>query len=262
MNEMNPLLKVAIDAARSAGIVIMEEYENPTVLIKDDGSPVTRADTRAHEVLMEALGKTGHPILSEEADAGTFSYSDAFWIIDPVDGTRDFIAKTGDFAVMIAFIEHGRPTLGVVYAPAQEKLYFAEKGQGSFLEIGGETQRLHVEKRAENLTCIRSVHHFNEQSASVVKALGATEIPHGSIGIKSGLIAEQVGDFSFSFGKLGEWDVAGPEIILTEAGGSATDTDGDPFTYGNSDHRIQKGAAFSNGTCHDNLLIAMRNTLV
>lgn len=258
---MDELLKVAVTAVREAGEAVMELYETTDFETKSDGSPLTVADTRANEILTAHLKETEVPILSEESAGIPLPYPSRLWIIDPIDGTRDFLAKTGDFAVMVGLLEGGRPVLGVVYAPALGKLYYATRSGGSFLEHNGTTQRLTVSNRAtSNLRCIRSVHHFNPRSASVIEKLEAQELPHGSIGIKAGYIAEGHGEFSFSWGKLGEWDVCAPEIIATEAGGRVTDVSGRPLAYGTEDHRIEGGMVFSNGACHEAVLTAMRAT--
>lgn len=257
---MDTLLKTAIHAAREAGARVMELYETTDFETKTDGSPLTVADTQAHNVLVLHLEKTGIPILSEESAGIEIPYPPRLWIIDPIDGTRDFLKKTEDFAVMVGLLEHGRPVLGVVYAPAQDKLYHAVRGEGTYLEHDGKTKRLDVSGSGDPLRCIRSVHHFKARDASVVENLGAITLPHGSIGIKAGLIAEGVGDFSFSWGNLGEWDVCAPEIITTEAGGKVTDTNGDPLSYGTKDHRIVGGMIFSNGTCHGTVASAITST--
>lgn len=261
---MDELLTTAVEAARVAGHEVMALYETTDFETKDDGSPLTVADTRSHEALIFALGKTGIPVLSEESTGvpGTSSpYPDRLWIIDPIDGTRDFLGKTGDFAIMIGLLEAGRPVLGVVYAPAYDKLYTAITGRGAFLEHGGERRRLAVSDRVEDLRCIRSVHHFNPRSAAVIEMLGASELPHGSIGIKAGYIAGGEGEFSFSWGNLGEWDVCAPEVITIEAGGRVTDTLGNPLTYGTEDHRLRNGMVFSNSACHERVLGVIRTIL-
>ena len=261
---MDTLLETAIHAAREAGARVMELYETTDFETKTDGSPLTVADTSSHEVLVAHLSPTKIPILSEESSESandfTSGYPERLWIIDPIDGTRDFLKKTGDFAVMIGLLEHGRPTLGVVYAPAQDKLYYAVRGEGAYLEHGGELKRLSVSGSGNPLRCIRSVHHFKVRDASVIEKLGAITLPHGSIGIKAGLIAEGVGDFSFSWGNLGEWDVCAPEIITTEAGGKVTDTNGNPLSYGTKDHRIVGGMILSNGACHEGVQRTLAST--
>jgi 3'(2'), 5'-bisphosphate nucleotidase len=159
---MNELLTIAIEASKKAGEEIMRLYATTAFETKNDGSPVTIADTRSNEILMERLGKTGIPILSEELEGVSLPYPKQLWIIDPLDGTKDFINKSNDFSVMIGLIEHGVPILGVVYAPALDTLYFATKGNGAFVTKGEITSTLTVSNREhENLRFVRSVNHFS-----------------------------------------------------------------------------------------------------
>jgi 3'(2'), 5'-bisphosphate nucleotidase len=155
------------------------------------------------------------------------------WVIDPIDGTIGFVKKTGDFAVMIALLENGRPTLGVVYSPSNDTLYYAEKGMGAFMEKDGTTTRLAVSTRdTQELRVLRSVNHFTPTMQAVTSILQANPVPQGSVGLKAGKLAEAEGDFFFSEGALGEWDVCAPEIIASEAGGLVTDFDYQPLFYG------------------------------
>ncbi len=257
---MNPLLTIAIAAAREAGSGIMQFYASSAFDTKDDGSPITLADRTANEILIRHLNETGIQILSEESEGVPLPYPSRMWIIDPMDGTIGFIKKTDDFAVMIGLIENGRPILGVVYAPVHDTLYYAETGTGAFVTRRGETTRLTVSTRdSENLRFLCSANHFTPIMQTVTDTLGATLTPQGSVGLKAGKLAEAEGDFFFSPGKLGEWDVCAPEIIATEAGGRVTDFNGAPLFYGTNDHRITSGSVFSNGACHEKVLNAIRS---
>ncbi len=258
---METLLKHAILAAKEAGAEIMSHYASTDFETKTDGSPVTIADTRSNEILIQHLVTTHIPILSEESVGIPLPYPEKLWIIDPLDGTKDFIKKNGDFCVMIGLLEHGKPVLGVVYAPAHKTLYYAVKGLGAFTEKDGVTKKLTVSNRSEKeLRYIRSVNHFTPRMELVAQKLSATTHPHGSIGIKAGILGEDKGDFFFSWGNLGEWDVCAPEIILTEAGGMVTDCSGKPLMYGTADHRLTDGLVFSNGTCHERVLQVIQTT--
>ena len=125
---METLLETAIAAARSAGSFIMTQYGAARVTTKSDNSPVTQADLGAHEHIVRILASTGIPILSEEdvLTSEIFPTSHELWVVDPLDGTKDFIQKTGDFSVMIGLVRDGVPVLSVVYAPALDTLYYAE----------------------------------------------------------------------------------------------------------------------------------------
>jgi 3'(2'), 5'-bisphosphate nucleotidase len=253
---MEQLLELAITAARECGGVIMSHYGNATITIKDDLSPVTQADTEANEILLSMLAETGFPILSEETLGIPLPYPETLWVIDPLDGTKGFIKGTGDFSVMIALLREGRPVLGIVYAPAHEKLYYALKDGGAFVEDGAGTRKLAVSNRiVPQLRAVHSVNHIAPYMQTVADALAVTEIVSmGSVGMKAGLISENLGDYYLTLGALGEWDVCAPELILTEAGGRATDRYGKELVYGNVDYRIENGIVFSNGYCHGVIL--------
>ncbi len=262
---METLLEIACIAARAAGTAIMEHYAVIDFDTKHDGSPVTIADHTANAILLEILGKTGIPILSEESTGIPLPYPDELWIIDPLDGTHDFINKTGDFSVMIGLLHEGRPVLGVVYAPVSDTLYFATKGGGAW-HVTGEAlpERLSVpQKTPEVLRGIRSRNHHSTTIATILDSLGAVLVPsRGSVGIKAALIAEGEADVYLVAGKLGEWDTCGPEIILTEAGGVVTDFKGNPLEYGNTDHKLKPGTLFIHHTHYDRAIAILSETLL
>lgn len=256
---MNDLLVHAQRAAHDAASVIMSHYSDVAYEMKDDNSPVTIADRAAHECLMGRLSETHIPILSEEDVGVPLPYPEYLWIIDPLDGTKGFLKKTGDFSVMIALLHFGRPILAVVDAPVLMKQYYASRDGGSFLTHNGQTKRLSVSQRtAPRTRGLLSVNHAAPYMYAVMDTLGVTEtVAVGSIGIKAGYIAEDTADFYLTRGALGEWDVCAPELILTEAGGSVTDTNGQPIVYGNKDHRIAHGLVMSNTTSHEEVLHAL-----
>ena len=256
---MNTLLEIATTAARDAGKEILALYSTTDFERKVDGSPLTIADTRSYEVLLEHLVKTGIQILSEESGTVPIPYPTQMWIIDPLDGTKDFLNKTNDFSVMVGLLENGRPTLGVVYAPALDTLYYAEKGTGAFVEKNGVTKKLRVGTRdSSNLRYIRSGNQVTKEMGAVAEELNALRNPRGSIGIKSGLLGEEFGDFFSSWGAYGEWDICAPEIIALEAGGKVTDCNGETIFYGTANHKVTQGAVFSNGACHARVIEAIQ----
>jgi 3'(2'), 5'-bisphosphate nucleotidase len=248
---MNTLLQHAIDAAYRAGAEIMTHYATTEYTTKEDGSPVTIADARSNDILMTCLAETHIPVLSEENETRELPYPERLWIIDPLDGTKDFIAKNGDFCVMIGLLEKGEPTLGVVYAPVENVIYYAEKGSGAWRKDMQGVTALTVHTMPQNPPrFICSVNHFTPVMERVANEMNATKIPRGSIGIKAGVIAENQGEFFFSLGRLGEWDVCAPEIIAREAGIVVTDIHNNPLSYGTADHRIVHGALFAHPTLH------------
>jgi 3'(2'), 5'-bisphosphate nucleotidase len=256
---MNELLALARRAATEAGKAILAHYGTEEFELKEDNSPVTKADTEANTILMRVLKESGIPILSEETLDIALPYPERLWVVDPLDGTKGFLKHTDDFSVMIGLIHHGRPVLAVVYAPVSAKCYFATEGGGSFLDEGGATKRLHVSTRTSpTLRGLVSVNHAAPYMFDVCRMLDVSEeVAVGSIGIKAGYIAENRADFYLTRGALGEWDVCAPELILSEAGGHVTDERGEELFYGAPDHRIAHGVIFSNSACHDEVRNAL-----
>ncbi len=261
---MEELLHIARNSARAASAVIMAAYGSKVFSQKADSSPVTETDAKVHDLLMATLGETNIPILSEEGAGVLRPYPERLWIIDPIDGTKGFINGTGDFAIMIGLLEHGRPILGVLHLPTTNTQYYAVKGDGAFI-VKGDTPpvRLTVSNRhVPDLTAVQSLNHSAPYMTGVAAALEVTEtIRIGSIGVKAGIVAEARGDYFLTLGNLGEWDVCAPAIILLEAGGNVTDIHGDPLSYGDDDSRIKNGVVFSNGACHREVLTALSMTL-
>ena len=129
MNELEPLLELAVDAAKRAGKAIMEVYAQPfEVYTKDDDSPVTQADLRASNIIKETLRPTGLPFVSEEDLPPDRSQFKRYWLVDPLDGTAEFVKRNGEFTVNIALIDNAQPVLGVIYAPVMDKMWNAECG--------------------------------------------------------------------------------------------------------------------------------------
>lgn len=260
--EIHTLRDIAISTAQSAGNAVMDLYDISDFKTKIDGSPVTVADCTAHDIICEALQKTGITVLSEEADGIPLPYPEYVWIIDPIDGTRGFINNTGDFAIMIGLLERGVPVLGVVYAPAHGALYHARHGNGAYVIRNNTTSRLTISKETPTpLRFVSSSNHYSSQMEHVREKLGALKIARGGVGIKATLIAEDGGDFFFTGAPLGEWDVCAPHCILEEAGGIVSDYLGNPLVYGNENHRITRGVVFSHPACHTHVLNAVKTLL-
>lgn len=229
--------------------------------------PVTAADLAVnHYVLskLESIFGNEFGYLSEEtykAKAAPEPISqDWVWILDPLDGTRDFIDRTGEYAFHLALTYKGRPFLSVVACPELEKLYYASLGNGSFLETpDGKTQRLQVAQRDDlkDLTVVVSRTHRDDRFNQLLKQLPCqTQLFVGSVGGKVGAIADQRADVYLSLsGKSApkDWDMAAPELILTEAGGKFTHADGSPLMYNTGDVNQWGCLIASNGQYHTEL---------
>lgn len=231
---------------------------------KKDG-PVTAADLAANHYILEklqlAFGTENFGYLSEETHQGSDPLPQPWvWIIDPLDGTRDFIDKTGEYAVHIALAYQGRPVLAVVSIPEAEKLYYATQGNGTFVETrNGQIKPIRVSERntIEELYLVASRTHRDQRLQELLNRLPFKDRNYvGSVGCKISTILEKQSDVYISLsGKSApkDWDFAAPELILTEAGGKFTHFSGEPLTYNKGDVRQWGGLMASNGYCHEAL---------
>jgi 3'(2'), 5'-bisphosphate nucleotidase len=257
-------LEHAMRIAKEAGDIILQYYHSDYATYeKDNKSPVTEADLAANEHILAELKKISDiPILSEETkDVLTRMESDWLWIVDPLDGTKDFLNKTGEFSVMIGLSYNSRPLAGVVYQPTTQKSYIAEQGKGAWLAHNGTKTKLHVSRVAQtkDMTVVVSRSHLKTEDKQIAEALHAQSFRQsGSVGIKIGLIAEQEADVYYNISPYtSEWDTCAPEIILEEAGGTMTNIDGTTLLYNQEEVRRLRGIAASNGMQHDTLIQAI-----
>lgn len=223
------LLTLSKEAARAAGVDILEIYESGdfSVEAKADNSLLTLADKAAHNRIVSFLEKTGIPILSEEGRSIPYNERkdwEYFWMIDPLDGTKEFVKKNGEFTVNIALIKEGRPILGVVYPPVLDQMYTAIQGAGSFLD----GHEIHVSgKRLEesNLKTVASRSHMSQETEQFLSKLDQPEIVSKGSSLKLLLVASGMADVYPRFGPTMEWDTAPAHIIVEEAGGQVVHTD-------------------------------------
>ena len=261
-------LKVARSVAWGAADILSSFYHKDTSNLeiedKKDG-PVTEADMAANQHIVsrlkEELGTEEFGYLSEE----TFDVKKAVpvdhdwvWIIDPLDGTRDFIDKTGEYGMHIALAYQGRPVIGIVAIPESQKIYFASKDQGTFVETkDGKVTPIKVSDRhkIEDLYLIVSRSHRDERFQKLIDGLPfAGKKYMGGVGGKISTLLEQESDVYISLsGKSAakDWDFAAPELILTEAGGKFTYVDGKPVFYNQGDVKRWGCIVATNGHCHE-----------
>lgn len=258
---MNTELKEIIKLVRKAGEKISEIYQRaPKVYEKEDGSVVTQADLASQRIILSGLRKYGYGFLSEESrDDLSRLKKEKIWIIDPLDGTRDFLDRTDQFSIMVALIYEREPILGVVYQPVGDKMYFAEKGNGAYVKEDGEPLR---KLEASNVTYLSdacmvvSRSHLSDCERSFLAGNKVSRINYvGSIGVKLGLIAEGKADSYISFSnKTCQWDICAPEIVLKEAGGEVTDLKGEHFIYNRPQIRNLNGIIAGNKAIHGEII--------
>jgi len=237
-------LSEIITLAKAAGKAIMAVYSKKDfgITYKTDNSPLTQADTSAHDVILAGLKTVAPnlPVLSEESK--TISYEDRrlwsiYWLVDPLDGTKEFIKRNGEFTVNIALIEKGEPVMGVVHAPALGLTYFAERGKGAFKQEG-EKKPVKItvsDYRNSKFTVAISRSHADEALDHFLQKIDDYERVRVGSSLKLCLVAEGTAHLYPRFGPTTEWDTAAAHCVVTEAGGTVTDLSGNPLKYNKPD---------------------------
>ena len=233
--DLNPIML-------AAGAEIMRIYATDfAVETKGDASPVTEADQKAEAIILAGLKHIapGIPVFAEEeAAAGRFpTTAGTFFLVDPLDGTKEFISKNGEFTVNIALIEDGRPVLGAVYAPALGKIWWGSVGKGAFMAsvtegVIGEARSIKVRQPEGGLIAVGSRSHGGAETQEYLKAYEVTDFVAAGSSLKFCLIAEGQADIYPRMGRTMEWDTAAGDAILRAAGGRVETLDGQPLRYG------------------------------
>jgi 3'(2'), 5'-bisphosphate nucleotidase len=267
---MSDELEVAKELALGAGDILLKHFAQKTsVRWKGPDNPVTDADQEASRFIVDAL-RQRFPldgILSEEErDAPDRLGKSRVWIIDPMDGTSEFVAGRTEFAVMIGLAVEGKPVMGVVYLPAGKKLYFAELDRGAFLETGSSKQQLHVfpESNPGRAILAASRSHDSVISQRIRAALGVAGVVHaGGVGLKVAMICDGRAHLYIHAGSgTNQWDTCAPEIILHEAMGTMTDVESRPLRYNTANPQNLRGVIASNGLLHVTAVAAAAKVLV
>ncbi len=229
-------LEQVIGAARAAGDAVLDVYRRgPSVRTKADGFPVTDADERSQEIILGRLADIapGVPVVAEEED--DWSAPDGtFWLVDPLDGTKEFLSKNGEFTVNIALVEDRVPVLGVVLAPARQRLFAAAPGAGALVHDAGRPRRISArEVPSEGAVVVSSRSHGDPEALERFTAgrRVAASVSAGS-SLKFCLVAAGEADLYPRFGRTMEWDTAAGDAILRAAGGRVTDLAGELLAYG------------------------------
>ncbi|HET7675486.1 MAG TPA: 3'(2'),5'-bisphosphate nucleotidase CysQ [Gammaproteobacteria bacterium] len=231
---LEPLAQIAADA----GAAILEIYDTDfAVELKDDRSPLTAADKAAHRIIVAALKRMtpDMPVLSEESaeiPAAERARWSRYWLVDPLDGTKEFIKRNGEFTVNIALIEDGRPVAGVVHAPVKQTTWLGVAGVGASRKTPAGTQPITTRKPpADPVRVVCSRSHRDAQTDAFIATLG----PHETVAIGSSLkfclVAEGSADVYPRFGPTSHWDTAAAHAVVAAAGGAVVNFDGEPLTY-------------------------------
>lgn len=241
--DLSHLLPSVIEIARSAGQLILEIYEKKDYeeYTKSDDTPVTSADLAAHKLISQRLSDLTPdiPVLSEEAADISLekrSQWDRYWLVDPLDGTQEFIARSGDFSTIIALIEHNKPVMGVVYGPVSGVTYYAYHGKGAW-KIPDLNDSVKIKTHRHELPnqpiamAISRRQDINRITSRMSPKWNYDLVPLGSAALKACLVAEGAVDCYLRLGPTGEWDTAATQCIVEEAGGRILSTQLEPLSY-------------------------------
>lgn len=256
------MLEKIINIAVGAGEILMNfRKEGFRTQTKSDSFDfVTSADLKSEEYILKRLSEEfpNDSILSEEKGRIGNNASHV-WMVDPLDGTKDFKNGGTGFSIMIGLCQYGKPVLGVVYAPVKDLLYFAQQGRGAYLRINGKDQKLHVSKikylkDAKMVTRVGGGEKREDDKLTDFFEVKEKN-PESSVGIKLGLIAECKADLHISSNaRASKWDTCAPQIILEEAGGKVTDLYGNPLNYNQPDSLWKISFVASNRILHKSVI--------
>lgn len=241
-------LKAAIEAINLAKEAILEIYSKDfEVEIKEDNSPVTAADKAADEIIKKYLKNKfpSYAFLTEESedDLGRLN-NDYVWIVDPIDGTKDFVAKDGGFTTNIALAYKHEVVVGVVCVPTTGEIYYASKDNGSYYLNNGSLEKIHVNDKLTDLTCLISVFHFNDEEKRLIEKHKdrISNVARFGSSLKPCRIAHGLAEITYRVSPYTkEWDTAASQIIVEEAGGLFVEPDGQRLTYNRKDVYNRKG---------------------
>lgn len=236
--ELIALAPALLELARQAGDAILNIYEsgNADLREKTDHSPLTAADLAAHRCLVEALPAiVDCPVVSEEDEAshGDRTPQGSFWLIDPLDGTREFVARNGEFTVNVALVDEGCSILGVVHLPVLGETYWGGPGLGAWCLRGGAASPIHVAAEpGGSCRVVASKSHLNEATTAFINKLGPVQLVQAGSSLKFCRLAEGAADIYPRLAPTCEWDTAAAQAVLEGAGGVVLDLDGRPLRYG------------------------------
>tara|TARA_B100000745_G_scaffold32443_1_gene20286 strand:- start:77 stop:904 length:828 start_codon:yes stop_codon:yes gene_type:complete len=264
----NPLpeTNLAINSVIDAGKTVMKIYNQPfETKIKSDNSPITEADIASNKIIQKIISTSDYPILSEETkDNKKRLEKETVWIIDPLDGTSDFINKTGEFTIMIGLVRKQVPVLGIIYCPPQNTLYVAQQNQGSYQLAGEKWSKMSV-STISDLTKSRTVysrHHSEESERLFFKYIKTKKLMKRGSSLKAIDVASGTSELYFtSTNKIKQWDTCASYCLVKEAGGNMTDVYGNDLNYNIDDVNHQNGIIVSNGLVHEKVINSYKRFL-
>ena len=251
-----PNLEKLMDTIILAGEKIREIYETDfEVKKKEDNSPITKADLESNKILRATLEKTGIPILSEESDDDkTRLDSEKVWIVDPLDGTQDFVNKTGEFTILVGLVENHIPVMGLVYLPIKKILYLAEREMGAFCYDLQKWEQISVREVIDLKNCLALVsrHHLSGKEKEILDHLEITNTSTIGSTLKVMEISSGRADiYLTTTNKMSQWDTCASNCIISEAGGRMTDISGNDLFYNTEAVKHENGLLVTNGFVHE-----------
>lgn len=258
MSELRRELAISIEIIQRAGCILMENYAHPSgIETKADGTLVTDVDKSASRLITSELGKMfpDYGILDEESIDLRFN-REYCWVVDPLDGTQEYVAKTGEFGIIIGLMRNFQPVLGVTYKPLANELIYAIKGSGAY-RYKAEKITVTTEERIHLLV---SRSRSSPELEQMVSSIGPAEITKTGGSLKIVEVAKGSANVFVcpSCSVMHLWDLCGTSVILEEASGKITDVYGRPFDYSATDSANRKGVVATNGLLHQRILDAMR----
>jgi len=232
------VIKIADEASEKVLHIYQSDFK---VHFKEDETPITAADLAANEIITQGLRRITRdiPIISEEGSETPWEerkHWRRFWLVDPIDGTKDFTQRTGEFTINIAMIEDGEPVMGVVIAPALKEAYWGVKGEGAYKrDRTGKARHIRVAEPRDSLRVVASKNHLNEDTRAFIAKLGPHETVQAGSSLKFCRIAEGHADIYPRLGPTSEWDTAAAHAVLLAAGGKVQTLQGEPLKYGKED---------------------------
>ena len=251
-----PNLENLMDAVVLAGEKIREIYETDfEVKKKEDDSPITKADLESNKIHRATLEKTGIPILSEESDDDKSRLdSEKVWIVDPLDGTQDFVNKTGEFTILVGLVENHIPVMGLVYLPIKKILYLAEREMGAFCYDLQKWEQISVREVIDLKNCLALVsrHHLSGKEKEILDHLEITNTSTIGSTLKVMEISSGRADiYLTTTNKMSQWDTCASNCIISEAGGRMTDISGNELFYNTEAVKHENGLLVTNGFVHE-----------
>ncbi len=258
---INPLpeTNLAINAVVDAGKAVMKIYDQEfETKIKADNEPLTQADTESDKIIHEIISVSDHPILSEETkDDKKRLEQETVWIVDPLDGTSDFINKTDEFTIMIGLVRKQIPILGVIFCPTQDTLYVAQQNQGAYQLLGERWSKISVSTKSDIAECrtVCSRHHLSENERNFLENIHPMKLTRRGSSLKAIDVASGMAEFYFtSSNKIKQWDTCASYCLIKEAGGNITDVFNNDLKYNTEAVNHQNGIVITNKLIHNQLI--------